>query len=96
MPRLTIRAVPAEESPILYVKSGCPWCREVISFLMTYGVEYKEKNVSEDRQAFDEMKRKSGQTLAPTLDWHGKILADFGVQELKPFLIQQNVRFEDS
>ena len=63
---------------------------------MTYGVEYKEKNVSEDRQAFDEMKRKSGQTLAPTLDWHGKILADFGVQELKPFLIQQNVRFEDS
>ncbi|HZP59671.1 MAG TPA: glutaredoxin family protein [Opitutaceae bacterium] len=86
----------ADPLPILYVKTGCPWCQEVISFLMTYGIEYREKNVNEDRQAFEEMKRKSGQTLAPTLDWRGKILADFGVKELRPFLIEQNVRFEDS
>ena len=86
----------SEDLPILYVKTGCPWCREVVSFLMTYGIEYREKNVSEDPGAFEEMKRKSGQTRAPTLDWHGTILADFGVDELKPFLQQQEVRFEDS
>ncbi len=88
--------MPAKELPILYIKSGCPWCRDVVSFLMTYGIEYKEKNVTEDPAAYEEMKRKSGQGLAPTLDWHGKILADFGVEELKPFLLQQDVRFEDS
>jgi hypothetical protein len=42
------------------------------------------------------MQKKSGQTKAPTLDWHGKILADFGVEELIPFLQAQNVKMEDS
>lgn len=28
----------------------------------------------------------SGQTKAPTMDWHGEVLADFGVDELVPFL----------
>lgn len=63
---------------------------------MEYGIEYEEKDVIRNPKAFEEMKHKSGQALAPTLDWQGKILADFGVKELKPFLQQQNVRFEDS
>lgn len=86
----------ARELPILYVKTGCPWCEEVIDFLSEHGVGYREKNVSQDNSAFEEMRAKSGQTKAPTLDWHGEILADFGVMELKPFLRKQNVEFEDS
>ncbi len=86
----------ADELPILYVKSGCGWCTEVVEFLTGYGIGYREKNVSRDPSAFDEMRRKSGQTFAPTLDWHGKILADFGVSELKRFLQKQNVKLEDS
>ncbi len=82
--------------PILYVKSGCPWCHEVVDFLMSKGIGYEERNVSRDSDAMAEMRRKSGQTSAPTMDWNGKILADFGVDELKPFLRQQNVKFEDS
>lgn len=85
-----------ENLPILYVKTGCPWCHEVIEFLMAKGVSYAEKNVTEDPAAFEEMRRKSGQTSAPTLDWHGQVLADFGVDELKPFLRSHNVKFEDS
>ena len=82
--------------PILYVKTGCPWCNEAIEFLDSHGVGYRELNVSEDPSARDEMQRKSGQTRAPTLDWNGKILADFGVDELVPFLRAQNVKLEDS
>lgn len=82
--------------PILYVKSNCPWCREAVDFLMAQGIAYTEKNVTVDSTAAEEMKKKSKQTKAPTLDWHGKILADFGVEELKTFLQQQNVEFEDS
>lgn len=85
-----------ENLPILYVKTGCPWCAEVIDFLMAKGISYTEKNVTRDPAAADEMRRKSGQTAAPTLDWHGQILADFGVDELKPFLLKQNVKLEDS
>ena len=84
------------ELPILYVKTGCPWCSEAATFLTNNGVGFREKNVSQDQIAASEMANKSGQTKAPVLDWHGKILADFGVIELIPFLQRQNVKLEDS
>ena len=37
----------------------------------------------------------SRQSKAPVLDWHGKILTDFGVDELVPFLQKQNVKLAD-
>ena len=86
----------AETLPILYVKSGCPWCEEVVDFLGDNGVSHREKNVTTDTDAFAEMRRISGQSKAPVLDWHGTILADFGVEELKPFLLKKNVKLEDS
>lgn len=82
--------------PILYVKTGCPWCTEAITFLTEHGISYREQNVTKDSHAKAEMERKSGQTKAPTLDWNGKILADFGVEELIPFLRDRGVKFEDS
>lgn len=86
----------AKDLPILYVKNGCGWCEEAISFLDGHGVGYRLKEVTRDPSAFEEMQKKSGQTRAPTLDWHGKILADFGTDELVPFLREQNVKLEDS
>jgi glutaredoxin 3 len=86
----------AKELPILYIKQGCPWCDEAVGFLDSHGVEYRLKEVTGDSTAFAEMQKKSGQTRAPTLDWNGKVLADFGTEELVPFLRQQNVKLEDS
>jgi len=85
-----------DDLPILYIKTGCPWCEEAVTFLSDNGIGFREKNVSQDNAAAAEMEEKSGQTKAPVLDWHGKILADFGKIELKPFLLNQNVRLEDS
>lgn len=85
-----------DELPILYVKTGCPWCAEAIAFLGEHGIGYREKNVTEDPVAFAEMRRKTGQSSAPSLDWHGDILADFGVGELVAFLHKQEVQLEDS
>lgn len=85
-----------KELPILYTKSGCPWCSEAIEFLDGHGVGYRLQDVTADAQAFGEMRRKSGQSSAPTLDWNGKILADFGMEELIPFLQTQGVKLEDS
>jgi glutaredoxin len=72
--------------PLLYVKPGCPWCTEATDFLDANGIKYQTLDVVADPAARADMLRKSGQTKAPTLDWHGKVLADFGVDELKPFL----------
>jgi glutaredoxin 3 len=86
----------AKELPILYTKRGCPWCDEAVEFLDGHGVGYRLREVTNDAAAFAEMEKKSGQTRAPTLDWNGKILADFGTDELVPFLREQNVKLEDS
>lgn len=86
----------ADDLPVLYIKSGCPWCVEAVNFLREHGIGYREKNVSRDAEAMVEMRNLSGQSSAPTLDWHGKILADFGTPELVDFLRKQNVKLEDS
>jgi glutaredoxin len=72
--------------PILYVKTGCPWCDEVIDYLNDNRIPYQTVVVSGNRAAMQEMVALSGQSKAPTLDWHGQLLADFGVDELIPFL----------
>jgi glutaredoxin len=85
-----------QELPILYTKAGCPWCAEAVEFLDGHGVDYRLVEVSSDPAAMAEMQTKSGQSKAPTLDWNGEILADFGTDELVPFLRDHNVQLEDS
>lgn len=72
--------------PKLYIKTGCPWCHEVIDYLADKEIEVETVEVSGDRAAMKEMIDLSGQSKAPTMDWQGEVLADFGVDELKPFL----------
>ena len=75
--------------PILYVKTGCPWCDEVIEYLDEQRIDYKKVVVSGNPAAFREMTDLSGQTRAPTMNWDGEVLADFGVDELVDFLAQR-------
>jgi glutaredoxin 3 len=74
---------------ILYVKTGCPWCTNAEEYLDRQGYEYERVDVQQDRAAFDEMKRVSGQTYAPTLVIAEKVLADFSPEELEQFLREQ-------
>ncbi len=77
--------------PILYIKPGCPWCDEAVDFLERKNIEVRTRVVSGDREAMQEMVALSGQTKAPTMDWHGHVLADFGLDELIPFLKKHGV-----
>lgn len=72
--------------PILYIKPGCPWCNEVVDYLNRKNIAVQTIVVSGNREAMREMVDLSGQSKAPTMDWHGHVLADFGVDELVPFL----------
>jgi glutaredoxin len=77
--------------PILYIKPGCPWCDDVVAYLAKRKIAVKVMVVSGNREAMQEMIDLSGQAKAPTMDWHGEVLADFGVEELIPFLKERNV-----
>ena len=72
--------------PKLYIKPGCPWCDEVVDYLDRKHIEVETIVVSGNREAMQEMVALSGQSKAPTMDWDGEVLADFGVDELIPFL----------
>ena len=75
-----------EPLPILYIKPGCPWCEDVVAYLGKHGIEVEIVIVSGNPEKMQEMVELSGQSKAPTMNWHGEVLADFGVEELVPFL----------
>ena len=77
--------------PVLYVKTGCPWCEEVLEYLDGHSIAYQKVTVSGNREAMQAMTDLSGQSKAPTMDWDGEVLADFGVDELVPFLKERGV-----
>lgn len=72
--------------PTVYVKTGCPWCDEVLDYLEARNIVHETITVSGNREATQAMIDLSGQSKAPTMDWDGEVLADFGVDELVPFL----------
>ena len=69
----------------LFIKPYCPWCHKAMRWMDEHGIKYETLDVISNRAAFDEMERLSGQTLAPVIDVDGKILADFGPEELEKF-----------
>ncbi len=69
----------------LFIKPYCGWCRKAMHWLDERGVAYEQVNVIADEAAYDEMIRLSGNDLAPVLDVDGKILADFGPDQLADF-----------
>jgi glutaredoxin 3 len=67
----------------LFVKPGCPWCDEAEEWLNQHGVRYERLDVRRNAEARQEMLDLTGQTLAPSIDVDGHILADFGADELE-------------
>ena len=54
-------------------------------WLDDHDISYEKLDVTADEAAFAEMVRLSGQELAPVLEVDGKVLADFGPEELPGF-----------
>ena len=71
--------------PRLFIKPQCGWCLKAMRWLDEKGIAYQRIDVIADRVAFDEMIRLSGQELAPVLEAEGRVLADFGPEELPGF-----------
>jgi len=71
----------SQQSPILYVKPGCPWCREAKSFFEQHGVGVDIRDVLASPQNMQRMIDVSGQSLTPTFEYGEFVVADFGIDE---------------
>jgi glutaredoxin len=76
MPSMSVR---------LFIKLYCPWCHKAMRWLDEHDIKYETLDVIADEAAFDEMVRLSGQELAPVIEVDGKVLADFGPEQLAEF-----------
>lgn len=69
----------------LFIKPYCGWCHKAQRWLDERGIRYETLDVIANDKAFQEMVRLSGQSLAPVIEVDGKVLADFGPEELAVF-----------
>ncbi|MDO8490312.1 MAG: glutaredoxin domain-containing protein [bacterium] len=76
---------------IIYTKQGCPWCDDALALLRDKGVAFTEKECRNSTENFDELVQKSGQTLTPTLDIDGEILADSDAPAIAVYLKAKGV-----
>ena len=68
----------------------CEWfdetCGELVDWLDQHGYRYEVREVLQDPEAMARMREISGQSLTPTLEVDGKVLADFDTGQLSAFL----------
>jgi glutaredoxin len=69
----------------LFIKPRCGWCHQAQNWLDGRGIQYTTLDVIADPAAMAEMVRLSGQTFAPVIEVDGRVLADFGAEELARF-----------
>lgn len=76
---------------ILYTKTGCPWCKEVLDLFAEHKIEFEEREVHGNKVYFDELVQKTGQTKTPTLDIDGHIIPDTDAVAVEEYLKQKGV-----
>ena len=75
--------------PILYIKSGCPFCREALGFFSEQGIDIEVMDVNESASAYQRMIGVSDQTKTPTFELGDFVVSDFDVEEFVDELDQR-------
>jgi glutaredoxin len=70
----------------VWTKIGCGWCYEVTDLLRSRKIPFEERVVTGNREYFQEMVQKSGQTLAPVVEIDGHLLTDTDADEVEAYL----------
>jgi len=75
----------------LYSREWCSWCIDAKEYLTERGFKFKEIDVGEDREAYEEMKELSDQTYVPTFVAGDNVLANFDTNQLEKFLSEHRI-----
>ncbi len=70
----------------VYSTPSCPYCNKLKQYLNKHGIRYTDINVAANKQAADEMVRRSGQRGVPQTDINGKIIIGFDVPKISRML----------
>jgi glutaredoxin-like YruB-family protein len=62
---------------VLYTTTWCGWCRKTIAHLDENGVRYENRDIERDRQAYADLKRKTGSTGVPVIEIDGELVIGF-------------------
>ena len=76
---------------ILYTKTGCSWCKGVLDLFKEKNVKFEEREVLSNKNFFDELVAKSGQTKTPTMDLDGEITADSDKDAISKVLKEKGI-----
>ena len=61
----------------IYSIPTCPYCNKAKAYFDSKDIEYKDINVSEDKNGKEEMIEKSRQQSVPVIDIYGEIIIGF-------------------
>tara|TARA_Y100000310_G_C20455476_1_gene702826 strand:- start:36 stop:272 length:237 start_codon:yes stop_codon:yes gene_type:complete len=71
---------------IIYTTETCSFCHIAKEYFRDNKVEYEEKNVQKDREAAEEMIKKSGGMAVPVIDIEGEIIIGFDKAKIEKAL----------
>lgn len=67
----------------VYSTPTCPWCKRAKKFLEDNGIAYDDLDVAGDKEAREEMVRKSGQMAVPVIEVDSEVGVGFDEGWLK-------------
>lgn len=70
----------------VYTTPTCGYCQQAKRFLQAHGVEYREVDVSADRDAARDLVARSRQFGVPVIDIDGTLVIGFDVRRLEKLL----------
>jgi len=70
----------------IYSTPTCHFCHATKDFFKENNIEFTDKNVAVDREAAEEMVKKSGQMGVPVIDIDGDITVGFDEPKLRSIL----------
>ncbi len=80
---------------VVYYKPFCFWTEGVLELLEKHQLAHERRNVAKDRNAFNEMRERTGQSSAPCVEINGKMLIDVGDREVAEYLVETGVLKSD-
>ena len=70
----------------VYSTQACPWCHKLKDFLKENNVVFEDVDVGSNKEAAEEMIKKSGQMGVPVADIDGQIIIGFDQEAIKKAL----------
>ena len=72
--------------PTIYVKQGCPWCIDALTYFSAKGIDLEVIDVRTEPERMKELVEVSGQSMTPTFKDGDFLVADFDLEEFEAAL----------